>query len=73
MILLSIVTIIFFLVIGVLIYRNWPAGSTGRSCGGCGRCGRCQEKRKKQRPCGRCGKPAATCPCHKKKGGCPFC
>jgi len=71
MLLLSIVTLVFFVVIGMLIYSKWPAMSSGQSCGGCGRCNQC--RRNMPRPCGRCGQPANSCPCQQKQGGCPFC
>lgn len=61
--------ILFIIVIGLIIYANWPATATGASCGG--GCGggysSCQ-----QRPCGGCHKPKNRCGCPK-QGGCPFC
>lgn len=58
--------ILFFIVIGLIVYANWPA--SGTSCGGCGGCPSCQ-----QRPCDRCQKPKSHCGCQKPQGGCPFC
>ncbi len=48
----------------MIIYANWPAKSSGQSCGqSCGGCPNC--------PCNRCGMPPKRCGCAPK--GCPFC
>jgi hypothetical protein len=58
--------ILFFIVIGFIVYANWPRmgvsqGSCGGGCGGgCPKC-----------PCNRCGMPKPQCGCQ--KGGCSFC
>lgn len=57
--------ILFFIVIAMIIYANWPAGSSGRSCGpSCGGCPKC--------PCNQCGQQKSRCGCPK-QGGCSFC
>ena len=59
--------ILFFIVIGLIVYANWPASSSGRSCGGgCG--GGCPDC-----PCKRCTMPRRQCGCHEKEKGCGFC
>ncbi len=72
MMLLSASILLFFIVIGLIIYANWPAStesaytSCGRRCGGgCPRC-----------PCNRCGEPKPRCRCATaaaESGGCSFC
>lgn len=58
--------ILFFIVIGLIVYANWPASSSGRSCGGgCGGCPDC--------PCKRCRMPRRQCGCPEKEKGCGFC
>jgi hypothetical protein len=70
MIILSISVIIFLVIIGLLIYVNWPTKSaaftTPCGCGGRG-CANC--------PCNRCGMPRRRCGCQapSSSGGCPFC
>lgn len=65
--LLSASILLFIVVIGLIVYANWPA--SGTSCGGgCGGCPSCQ-----QRPCDRCQKPRSRCGCPPPSGGCPFC
>jgi hypothetical protein len=67
--LLTFSIILFFVVIGLIIYANWPA-SPGSGCGGqCGGgCSSCQ-----RRTCNRCYKPRGQCGCGGGGGGCPFC
>ena len=58
--------ILFFIVIAMIIYANWPASASGSSCGGgCG--GGCPSC-----PCNRCGMPKKRCGCQP-SGGCSFC
>uniref|UniRef100_A0A6C0DU00 Uncharacterized protein n=1 Tax=viral metagenome TaxID=1070528 RepID=A0A6C0DU00_9ZZZZ len=66
--LLSASILLFIVVIGLIVYANWPA--SGTSCGGgCGGgCSSCQQK-----PCDRCQKPKSRCGCQQPQGGCPFC
>ncbi len=69
--LLTFSIILFFVVIGLIIYANWPATPSESSCGGqCGGgCSSCQ-----QRNCNRCYKPRNRCGCNgPPAGGCPFC
>ncbi len=63
MMLLTASIILFFIVIGFIVYANWPrmGGQGGCGCGG-GGCPNC--------PCNRCGMPKPRCGC---KGGCSFC
>ena len=69
MMLLGISIIIFILVIGLIIYANYPVKS-GMSyddscrCGG-GGCPNC--------PCNNCGIPRKRCECRPPGGGCSFC
>jgi len=65
--LLTFAVILFIIVVGMIIYANWPASASGQSCGGCGGCQGCQ-----QNPCNRCGMPKRRCGCPP-AGGCPFC
>ncbi len=59
--------ILFFIVIAMIIYANWPASASGSSCGGgCG--GGCPSC-----PCNRCGMPKKRCGCQPSSGGCSFC
>lgn len=64
--LLTASVVIFIIVIGLIIYANMPASSSGRSCGcggsGCSNC-----------PCRKCGAPRKQCGCGQSAGGCPFC
>lgn len=59
--------ILFFIVIAMIIYANWPSTSSnssgcgGRCGGGCPNC-----------PCNRCGMPKKRCGCQP-SGGCSFC
>uniref|UniRef100_A0A6C0KRS2 Uncharacterized protein n=1 Tax=viral metagenome TaxID=1070528 RepID=A0A6C0KRS2_9ZZZZ len=68
--LLPLLIIVFFAIIGYIMYLNWPARSTGHSCNECGappsQC-RCHKKQ-----CDRCGMPKPQCGCPKKEG-CQFC
>ena len=59
--------ILFFIVIAMIIYANWPSSMGGSSCGGCGGrgCPQC--------PCNRCGQPKKRCGCPPSGGGCSFC
>lgn len=59
--------VIFIIVIGLIIYANMPARSSGQSCGcGGGGCQNC--------PCRKCGVPRRKCGCGQATGGeCPFC
>jgi hypothetical protein len=70
--LLTFSIILFFVVIGLIIYANWPASASSSSCGGgCGGgCSSCQK-----RSCNRCYKPRGQCGCGGggNSGGCPFC
>ncbi len=65
--LLSASIVIFFIVIALIIYANWPAATKATMCGGCGGrgCNNC--------PCNRCGMPRKRCGCGPPAGGCPFC
>lgn len=57
--------ILFFIVIAMIIYANWPSSMGGSSCGcGGGGCPQC--------PCNRCGQPKKRCGCPP-SGGCSFC
>ncbi len=54
--------ILFFIVIAMIIYANWPASGPGSSCGsGC-----------PPPPCNSCGVPKPRCRCPQ-SGGCSFC
>jgi hypothetical protein len=57
--------VIFFIVIAMIIYANWPSPTpVGRcGCGGSG-CPQC--------PCDRCGVPRKRCGCQP-SGSCSFC
>ena len=72
MLLLVIFTVLFFIVISMIIYANWPSYSSGRSCGGadCGQCDTCVKPARP--PCGRCGMGRGYCR-SPKKPGCDFC
>lgn len=69
------ISILLLVVIGMLVYANWPkVPSPSSNCGatdgnGCGKpqCGSCG-----QRQCNQCGMPKPQCHCPKKQG-CPFC
>lgn len=58
--------ILFFIVIAMIIYANWPSSSMGRSCERCsdGGCPQC--------PCNKCGIPKPKCQCPS-SGSCSFC
>lgn len=56
--------ILFFIVIAMIIYANWPSRAPGDSnCGG-----GCPPN-----PCNRCHKPKGRCGCPPAGGGCAFC
>ena len=63
MLLLVIFTVLFFIVIGMIMYANWPSYSSGR---------RCEEDDCDKPACGRCRQPKRSCRCPK-KAGCDFC
>ena len=62
MMLLTISIIVFIIVIALIVYANWPAASSGNSCGG-----ECPPP-----PCNSCGVPKPRCRCPP-AGGCKFC
>ncbi len=74
--------LLFVAVVAFIIYANWPAPSTGKSCADdCTGCPKCQKdpcnqcSQPKQRcrcPCNRCGQSKRQCHCPKKKE-CDFC
>ena len=70
MLLLSILIFLFILVVGMIVYANWPDYSSGTSCGAsCDGCNTCKPSRP---PCGQCGQSKRSCRCPK-KDGCQFC
>ena len=66
--LLTFSTILFIIVVGMIIYANWPSSPkssfVGCGCGG-GGCPNC--------PCRQCGAQRAQCGCRQKPAGCSFC
>jgi hypothetical protein len=58
--------VIFFIVVSMIIYANWPKPAI-KACGSCAGSG-CQ-----QCPCNKCGMPRRRCGCGPPPGGCPFC
>ena len=64
--LLTVSVILFIVVIGFIVYANWPTSMSNRkcNCGGGGGCSKC--------PCNRCGQQKPQCRCNP-AGGCPFC
>ena len=68
MLLLSIFTFLFIIMVVYIMYANWPAAASGISCGGqgCGRCDSCGKP-----PCNRCGMAMRQCRCP--KSNCQFC
>lgn len=65
MFLLYFLIALFLVVISLIVYANWPASSSGNSCGDCGNCSTC--------PCRRCGMPKPRCNCRPKNNECQFC
>lgn len=65
--LLSFAVLLFIIVVGMIIYANWPTMSSGQSCGGC------QQSSCSQCPCNRCGMSRKRCGCQMRPQGCPFC
>jgi hypothetical protein len=59
--LLSASILLFFIVITMIIYANWPSTSRQSCGGGC-----------PPPPCNSCGVPKPRCRCPP-AGGCPFC
>ncbi len=63
--LLTFLVILFIVIIGLIIYSNFPKSSSGQSCGGCDQsCPKC--------PCNRCGMSKKHCRCPYKMN-CQFC
>ncbi len=65
MMLLTASIILFFIVIAMIIYANWPS-SRAPGDSNCG--GGCPPA-----PCNRCHKPKGRCGCPPAGGGCSFC
>ena len=61
MFLLYFLIALFLVVLGLIVYANWPS-SDSSGCGGC-----------PTPPCNRCGVPKQNCRCRPKPDGCQFC
>lgn len=71
---LLLISILFLVIVGLLIYANMPAYRPG--CGGCRKpqcdaCSQPPQAPRMQNPCNKCGMPKPQCHCPKKE--CPFC
>lgn len=61
--LLTVSIIVFIIVIALIVYSNWPATASGKSCGS----DPCPPP-----PCNACGVPKPRCRCPP-AGSCQFC